>query len=357
MQRRNIVRSAILAGAAVGILQLTTGAALASSPKIVLSSELWDFGDIWYGETRSNNVKIRNEGDEALKITRVRASCGCTAGQADKNILQPGEETNVTVSFDSKKRQGQVNTQVNIFSNDPDRPQTTIYLKGFVKRAISIDPIGGCVLRGMDPAAVVTGKATITNQVDEPMEVKIKNVDSKNFEVELKEIEPGKRYEVHATSKPPFDFGRTTAMVTLTTTLEREPEINLPIVATIVEKVELSPKAVYLDRDLAKDPSSRTIRVMYYGDNPNFAITGVETGASGIEASVGKLVPPGPGYARLDPAPTMMADIRLPLPPGKELPEGGYSLVVNTNETGFERIELLVTGDAREYHKRLGTMK
>lgn len=353
MPRLKLVPQLLVSVATLGL----TFAAQAAQPKITLSTELWDFGDVWYGQKLNSSVTIKNEGDEALKINRVRASCGCTAGQAKKNILQPGESTEVAVSFDSKKRQGQVNTQVNIFSNDPDRPQSTIYLKGFVKRAVGINPIGGCVLRGMDPAAVVTGKATITNQVDEPMNIEIKSVDTKNFEVELKEIEPGKVYEVLATSKPPFQFGRTTGMITLATSLSREPEINLPIVATIVQRVELSPKAIYLDRDMTKKANNRTVRVMYYGENPNFKVESVEENDSGIKADVRPMVTPSAAYARMNPAPTLIGDIRLALPPGRDLPPNGHSLVVRTNEPGFERIELLVTSDAREYHRRLGTGK
>ena len=119
----------------IGIV-LLFGSYLMAQPKISPSEEIFDFGNITEGDVVSHNFVITNSGTENLVIDKIRASCGCTAADPDKNTLEPGESTKVKVSFDSKNRKGVQKKYVYVFSNDPEKPQlrlgftTNILLKG-----------------------------------------------------------------------------------------------------------------------------------------------------------------------------------------------------------------------------------
>jgi hypothetical protein len=101
-------------------------------PKLVLQQSSFDFGDIKQGETVSHTFVLSNSGGDLLKITDVKASCGCTAAAPEKNELAPGESTNLVVKFNSTGRQGKQTKTVRIFSNDPQNSEMLLTITGNV---------------------------------------------------------------------------------------------------------------------------------------------------------------------------------------------------------------------------------
>lgn len=92
-------------------------------PKIVPHEKEFNFGDVKAGEVVSHNFIIFNRGGDVLKITRVKASCGCTAAEPAKTELAPEDSTIIKVEFNTKRRKGKQKKYVYIFSNDPETPQ------------------------------------------------------------------------------------------------------------------------------------------------------------------------------------------------------------------------------------------
>jgi len=101
-------------------------------PKLVTQQDEYDFGDIKQGEKVTHVFVITNSGGDLLKITNVKASCGCTAALPEKNELAPGESTNLNVTFNSTGRIGKQKKLIRIESNDPDNPQVIVTIKGNV---------------------------------------------------------------------------------------------------------------------------------------------------------------------------------------------------------------------------------
>jgi hypothetical protein len=101
-------------------------------PKLVLQQNTFDFGDIKQGETVSHTFVLSNSGGDLLKISNVKASCGCTAAAPEKNELAPGESTNLVVKFNSTGRQGKQTKTVRIFSNDPQNSEMLLTITGNV---------------------------------------------------------------------------------------------------------------------------------------------------------------------------------------------------------------------------------
>ncbi len=57
-----------------------------------------ELGEFSTSETESGKVTLKNNGDTPVTVLSAKASCGCTTADFKKNtILQPGEETDVTV--------------------------------------------------------------------------------------------------------------------------------------------------------------------------------------------------------------------------------------------------------------------
>ena len=65
-----------------------------------------DFGQIPQGETVRHTFRFKNTGDEPLRLTRVKASCGCTTPSYSSEPIAPGEEGFIEVAFNSRGRSG-----------------------------------------------------------------------------------------------------------------------------------------------------------------------------------------------------------------------------------------------------------
>jgi len=103
-------------------------------PKIEIVPKSFDFGEINYGEVVNYSFKVKNIGKEFLEIKRVATSCACTTAKIAKEKINPNEETELLVTYDSgamglshgKGRQERI---IYVKSNDPINPQAevTIY--------------------------------------------------------------------------------------------------------------------------------------------------------------------------------------------------------------------------------------
>lgn len=98
-------------------------------PKVSVQQVDYDFGNITQGDIVSHTFILSNNGGDLLKITDVRASCGCTAANPTKRELKPGESSNLEVTFNSKGRKGPQVKTVNVTTNDPDRKDILLTIK------------------------------------------------------------------------------------------------------------------------------------------------------------------------------------------------------------------------------------
>ncbi len=78
----------------------------------------YDFGDIIQGDKVSHVFKFKNTGNEALIITNVEVTCGCTTPKGwPRDPIMPEGEGELTVSFNSAGRLGRQNKVVTVTSN------------------------------------------------------------------------------------------------------------------------------------------------------------------------------------------------------------------------------------------------
>ncbi len=107
-------------------------------PTLILQQNSYDFGDIKQGEKVSHTFVLSNGGGDLLKISDVKASCGCTAAAPEKKELAPGESTNLVVTFNSAGRMGKQSKTIRIYSNDPENPELVLSFTGNVVSASQV---------------------------------------------------------------------------------------------------------------------------------------------------------------------------------------------------------------------------
>ena len=83
----------------------------------ILGSESINFGEIIEGEKVNLEFKIKNTGKGDLIITNAKASCGCTQLEYPKEIIKPGNEESIRVTFDSKNKIGEQKKNITLMTN------------------------------------------------------------------------------------------------------------------------------------------------------------------------------------------------------------------------------------------------
>ena len=106
-----------------------------SGPEISLSSTEVDVGVMDQYETVVGTIQIENSGQEPLRITRVKPSCGCTVVELPLRTVEPGGSVDVTLEFSSGDTHGRVRRPVSVDSNDPKNPRVQFWVAADVEEA------------------------------------------------------------------------------------------------------------------------------------------------------------------------------------------------------------------------------
>ncbi len=104
----------VIAGA---IAQEKTETAPANGPEITFEEETFDFGDIHQGDKVEHVFTFENTGNEALIISNVQVTCGCTASKWPREPIAPGQSSSMTITFNGAGKMGRQNKIITIVSN------------------------------------------------------------------------------------------------------------------------------------------------------------------------------------------------------------------------------------------------
>lgn len=112
-----------------------TAEELAKAPAVRVDDTEFKFGTIKEGEKVEHTYVLTNQGKSDLHIRKVNASCGCTAVQPEKNVINPGESVNIKTVFNSAGKLGNQNKTVTIITNDPKNSKMILWVKGEVVKS------------------------------------------------------------------------------------------------------------------------------------------------------------------------------------------------------------------------------
>lgn len=101
-------------------------------PKIYSPANKYDFGTVESGAIVKHKFVLINNGDQNLVIDKVVSSCGCTAAEPERKELKPGDNTTVTVEFNSTGRTGDQLKTISVLSNDSNNPLFQFTISGKV---------------------------------------------------------------------------------------------------------------------------------------------------------------------------------------------------------------------------------
>lgn len=119
--------------------EVKTKKATQQAVKPTKQSELkWDvenhnFGEIEKGKPVSYEFAFTNTTDQTIILTKVKASCGCTATNYTKTPVKPGEKGTVTATYNAAAP-GNFHKTVTVTTNEEGAAPKVLIIKGKVMK-------------------------------------------------------------------------------------------------------------------------------------------------------------------------------------------------------------------------------
>lgn len=213
---------------------------LHAQPKIeAVGGSTLDLGDTYKGQKAEKIVTIRNSGTDTLRISEVKAQCGCTAAMMSEKdkVLAPHATGKLSISFDTHNYDGKVSKQVYVASNDTSMPRMTINFSANVLSAIDLEP-KLFSFDNMKLDSTYTKTMTITNPSPK-VSLKILAVECKESMIKVNlmknELMPGEKTQIQATFTA-TKTGTFAGAIELTTNHPTQPKMEIRYYAWVNRK-------------------------------------------------------------------------------------------------------------------------
>lgn len=297
------------------------------TPRAVVDEPAFNYGTRRDDETVNHQFVLRNEGTGVLNIQSVRASCGCTTTELPTNVLAPGEEVKIEAVTKLRGRQGSQRMSITVVTNDPERPTIRLMLEGEVLASIMMAPRNinfGQMEDNERREETVTIRSTKDDLTFTITSIELSGMDFVKHDV--KEVEPGKVFEVVVRTAGDVPAGNHSARMLIRTDAREHAVLWLPISMQVVGAVQLMPPVINIRYTEAPDEVSQQQLRISSGRVQEFEILEVITPIDSIEAT---LTPAGSNQYTLH-----LANI-----PRNDVLEG-RSVVLRTNIPDHEEIEI-----------------
>ena len=138
-------------------------------------------------KTAVAHFKYENVGKTPVHFKSVKASCGCTTTQSQKEVVNPGDKGEIVATFNIGDRTGQQMKTVTVQTDDPNPTQATtiLTLKVTIPQALEIKPT---FIYWQSGEAPKSKKISIKASKDFPAKSITVKSNSQNFE---SKVEPG----------------------------------------------------------------------------------------------------------------------------------------------------------------------
>ena len=173
-----------------------------AAPKAEISESTFDFGFAPQGSKLSHKYWIHATGTEDLKITKVVPGCGCTKAPPEKDIVAVGDSTWLEIIFSSKKYTSKITKRPKFYTNEGKAAKKVSFTAHIVSpndvtSPLVINPFKVNLSKQSDfhlaNSKINTnednnGMVEVTNNSDTDLSIKIVDIDTANFNVDLPQL-------------------------------------------------------------------------------------------------------------------------------------------------------------------------
>ena len=102
-------------------------------PVAVCERKSFDFGMVDPHSTHSHEFTVRNDGELPLQLQVLETSCKCAIGKLGQELIAPGEQTSVTLTWNTGKQAELYKQTALVATNDPLNKELMLEVKGVVR--------------------------------------------------------------------------------------------------------------------------------------------------------------------------------------------------------------------------------
>ena len=202
---------------------------LYAQPKMeIIGGESKDWGKVTIKQSPvKHKLVLKNVGNELLKITKVKPTCGCTTAPLNKDELKPGESTTVEISMSVQGVSGKMHKQIGIECNDPNRPYVNFMLMADVVMPLTVSPTTYLPFKDLQVGVETQAKLKIKNTSEGNITLTEIKTNIPELKVNLKRnqvLKPGQEVELVASVKP-IKSGNLSAKINIKTNSDEIPEL------------------------------------------------------------------------------------------------------------------------------------
>ncbi|NBP64547.1 MAG: DUF1573 domain-containing protein [Bacteroidetes bacterium] len=210
---------------------LYTWISATAQPKLdVIGGSTYDWGKVPFSKgPLKGAIKLKNAGNQPLKISEVRPGCGCTTAPLDKKYLKPGEFATINVTLNPGAASGELVKGLTISSNDPKVPIKAITLKAYIMKAIQVLPQPYIAFPQSNVGKSTETTMTLKNTITKPITI-TQFVTSQGITVlvKSKSIPPGGQVSIPVKAKPMYK-GYWNGTITCRTNNPELPEFDVVV--------------------------------------------------------------------------------------------------------------------------------
>lgn len=205
----------------------------AAQPKLtIVGGDTYDWKEVSPKDSPLKaKIKLKNDGNETLLITKVKPACGCTYAPLDKKELVPGDVATLDVTLRVGSSSRPLTKTITITSNDPTKAKRILYLKAKVVNPIEVSNRRYFNFKDLKVGYESAETLTITNQTKKKLTLSHPEIQTEDGTVKLnltkrKVLKPGESFELTCKVKP-NKSGRFNAKITIETTNKEYPILKL----------------------------------------------------------------------------------------------------------------------------------
>lgn len=242
--------------------------AQASAPKIHFDEMLHDFGRVRSGAIMKHEFTLTNQGNADLLIHGVLPSCGCTTVSDFPAKVPPGGQAKLNLTFNSFSLMGEQIRTLLVKSNDPERPDLVLQLKGQYWMPVEIYPLTALLFLPPHTDQKLSTTVRVVNQLEQPLKLQPPVSSVPQLTARIVEHKPGKEFHIVIDTVPPFAHQDIQGTIKLATDSAETPVIEINVVVVAQPELTVSPQQMFLPPDLPPNPEPYTISIRNLSADP-----------------------------------------------------------------------------------------
>lgn len=146
----------------------------ANASDLMLSESSIKYGNIKEGPPVEKTVILTNKGTDTVTIANTVTSCACTSVKLSKTSIEPGENAELLITYNTYKYPGKFDKTITIFTGPEGKEETIIHMLG------NVEPIPMGVI-AMEPRKTSVGELTANS--GNKVQIVLKNKGDASFTI------------------------------------------------------------------------------------------------------------------------------------------------------------------------------